>query len=408
MIINKLKKNNLLIYTLALLPLLSLGMVSIAIVLFVLGAILGFSKNENKGYSYSYTLKLIVIYAAPFFLYVISLLWTEDTGTGLRIVEKTLSFIIIPIFSFVFIPLKTSKHYKNFNQIFIVSCIVMIVLTLVYLLINIEYITDAQNSYFLNIKLRQSIEKTPLIGEHPIYFSLLIAVALILLFYNKFRNKILNLVFGFILISGLVIGSSKGVIIAFLLVVIMIAFQNIKKKVYRIVFIILFFAGIGFAANLSPIKTRIHEITQNKYLYPEGIHYNSYNLRMAIYNCTFSIMEHQPILGLGAGDVQNELNTCYQRYNTDAFKQAKYNTHNQYLDYFVSFGFIGFAIVLFCFLYYLRLAYRSENKQYFNFLILFYIAMLTENILVRNTGIVLFTTMNCIMSYPIIFKNYLR
>ena len=224
MILNILKNNNFLIYTLALLPLLSLGMVGVAIILFALGAILNFSNRENEEQNYFKLSKVILIYSMPFALYLIALLWTDDHRIGLRMVEKTLSFIIIPVIVFVFKPFKTSLQLKRFSQIFVVSCVILVVVTMVYLLFNLDYITTAQNSYFLNIRLRQSIEQVPLIGEHPIYFSLLIALGLLLLFYNRFKNRIVNITLYSVLILGLIIASSRGVILALLVVIIFIAF----------------------------------------------------------------------------------------------------------------------------------------------------------------------------------------
>ena len=127
---------------------------------------------------------------------------------------------------------------------------------------------------------------------------------------------------------------------------------------------------------------------------------------MAIYNCSISIIKEAPVIGYGPGDVQKELNSCYEKFNTQAFKKERYNSHNQYLDYLLSFGVIGFIIILYCFLYYLKMARKNpDNKVYFNFLILFYFTFLTENILVRNTGMVLFVTFNCLLAYPILEKQ---
>ena len=402
------KKNNFLIYSLALLPLLSLAMVSIAIVLFALGAFITFKYVKNNEQRTKSLLIVILTYGIFFLLYVISLLWTDDLDNGLKIVGKIAAFAIIPVIVFVLKPFKKSIQLKSFYRIFIFSSVLSVIITIFFILFNIDDIMGEQNKYFANIKLRQIIEQVPLIGEHPIYFSLLNAVALLLLFYNRFNNNLVNITFYLILTSGILIASTRGVMVASFFVIILIAFQNIKKRNQRYFFVLLFLTGIGALSYFSPIKTRIKEITETKYIYPEGVHFNSFNLRMAIYKCTLSIIKEEPIIGYGPGDVQKELNECYQQFETEAFVKKRYNTHNQYFDYLASFGVIGLAIILYSFFFYAKVANKADNRLYLNFLILFYIAMLTENILVRNTGIVLFVTMNCIMSYPVLFKGYLK
>ena len=109
-----------------------------------------------------------------------------------------------------------------------------------------------------------------------------------------------------------------------------------------------------------------------------------------------SIIKDELLIGHGAGDIEKRLSQCYEEFNTSAFDVQSYNTHNQYFHYLCAFGLVGTIIILYYFGFYLRNAYVSKNWNHFTLLILFYLCFLTENILVRNTGIVVFSMINCI------------
>ncbi len=399
---------NVSIYLIALLPLLSLFMVSIAIIAFSIGALLNSFYYQKIKQIKIESLKVVLLCVLPFLMYLISLLWTEDFNSGLKIIEKNLAFLILPSVVFVLKPFKTCAQLKIFKKIFVCSAAFSVIITSCYLLFNLRGILTAQNAYSINIKLRESIELVPIIGEHSIYFSLILALAIVLLFFNSFNYRWLNIALYVLFILGISIASSKGVILAVLLVVVVGVFQrfrNIKKAITVLFFSFLCF---GFIVYFSPIKERLNEIIESKYIYPEGVHYNSFNLRMAIYNCSLSLIKDTPIIGFAPADTQKQLNECYKKFNTNAFFEKNYNTHNQYFDYFLSFGILGLMIILFSFTYFLRIAIVNNNYEYLCFLTLFYTAFLTENILVRNTGIVLFVTFNCLFAYSTLFTKELN
>lgn len=402
------KKKEAYIYLLALLPLLSLFMVSVAIIVFVVVAFLAYLYREKTKSEKRLPFTVLILFTLPFLMYIVSLIWTENIQVGLKFVEKTASFLVIPVTFFVFEPFKEQNQIKNFTKVFIYSSAISVVLTVAYIFTKINYILNQKNSYTINIRLRESIEQVPVIGEHAIYFSLIMAVALLLLFYNRFQKKWLNIFFCSLFSLGIIVASSKGVIISVMATGALLLFQEIKNKRKAVFYLSLLFVCFGAIAFFSPINDRVNEILKTKYVYPVGVHYNSFNLRVAIYNCAISLFEDTPLIGHAPGDTQQKLNECYKKFNTNAFHEFDYNTHNQYFDYFLSFGIIGVSLILFSFGYFLRIATINKNKQYFNFLTLIYIVFLTENVLVRNTGIVLFATFNCLFAYSTLFGENLN
>lgn len=397
------------VFLLALLPLFNIKMVSIAIILFVIGAFINYIYGDNKN-------KLIekkqwyvcFLFAAIFFFYLIALAWTSNTRIGFKQLEKVLPFLFIPFTIFILKPFKTKQQLSLFFKTYVIANVVLVVLTFVYILYHINDILSPKANYIKSLKLREYIEGTPVIGEHTIYFSLLMATALLLLYYHRFKLKILNVILALVLFAGLLIASSRGVVMALFFVASIILFQKIKNKRNAIATFAAMLALFSGVVYFSPLKVRVNEIVENKYFYPEGVHFNSFNLRTAIYNCSFNLAKKAGFFGFSPGDTQNELNTCYKKFNTNAFTLKKYNTHNQYLDYLLAFGFLGVVSILMLFGYYLHLAMKYKDKLYFNFLILIYLIFLIENLLVRNTGIIVFCLFNCLFAYRSINKLTLK
>ena len=167
-------------------------------------------------------------------------------------------------------------------------------------------------------------------------------------------------------LSAIAIASSRGVIAGLVIVSIIIVFQEVKSHKKAIFITIGLILGILAISFLTPIKSRIDEILNTKNIYPVGLQYNSFNLRVAIYDCSLKIINRSPLIGYGPGDVQNELNECYKKF------------------------------------------VKGKNRLYLNFLILFYIVFLTENVLYRNSGMVLFVTFNCLFANLILFEENLK
>src|SRR5690606_19428278 len=161
-VLNSLKSNKIHLYLLALLPLLSLAMVSIAIILFSLISLFTFIKNYNivckpKNHDWMQ----FILFTTPFFLYVIALIWTDNTSVGFKIIQKNIPFIIIPLSIFILKPFKTIEEFQLFNKTYIIASVMLVILTMVFILFKFSVIVNGGNNYSSVINLRNSIELVP-------------------------------------------------------------------------------------------------------------------------------------------------------------------------------------------------------------------------------------------------------
>ena len=116
---------------------------------------------------------------------------------------------------------------------------------------------------------------------------------------------------------------------------------------------------------------------------------NSTSIRVGIYQCSVSILKDNWLFGLGIGDVQEELNNCYLE-TSDILYKDKYNSHNQYLSIWLGTGILGIILLLNLLYANFRIAWIYYDKLYLFILLLYSAQFFTENLLERQSGVILF------------------
>jgi O-antigen ligase len=112
-----------------------------------------------------------------------------------------------------------------------------------------------------------------------------------------------------------------------------------------------------------------------------------------VYHCVKEVLKEKWLTGVGVGNVQKTLDSCYEQYTykgTDDFHSISYNSHNQYFDIMLKYGIVGLVI----FLVSLFWGIKNRNTLYQGFIIIIFIALLTENMFTRQIGVIFFTFFN--------------
>src|SRR5690606_17752557 len=111
------------------------------------------------------------------------------------------------------------------------------------------------------------------------------------------------------------------------------------------------------------------------YKYDElGIEYDTFwwekTNRIVIWKNSIELIRLTPVFGLGTGDVQDELIKVYKK-NKELWRMQFFNSHNQYIDYWLRYGIVGLTIFAFMLIYVFRYSYKRSNFLYFAFLLSF-------------------------------------
>ena len=117
---------------------------------------------------------------------------------------------------------------------------------------------------------------------------------------------------------------------------------------------------------------------------------SSTQTRKEIYNCSFILLKSNWIFGYGFGDVNDTLIKCYSHVS-NYLVDREFNSHNQYLSILLGCGIFGLSTIFFL-LYFNFRVFTLEKQYFFLSVLLFYsIIMFVENILERQSGVILFS-----------------
>ncbi|GAH23167.1 unnamed protein product, partial [marine sediment metagenome] len=127
------------------------------------------------------------------------------------------------------------------------------------------------------------------------------------------------------------------------------------------------------------------------------------NTRLRIWKSSLQIVQKSFFLGVGTGDIKDELKTKYSQNSDEEAYDLNLNCHNQFLETFVGQGLIGFLLLILTLFFPLL----SNNNRYKQLLVFFIIIVVVnfifESMLNTIAGVVFFAYF-----YPLLNLNSLK
>lgn len=327
-----------------------------------------------------------MLLATPFFLLLIQA-WVSQEKNDWFSVEKAHSFWVFPL-CFIFLK-KEIPAINNliFHRVLAYSMAALAIITSIYFLLFGFKIT-ALEQHDLIFRYRNEINQ--LIHIHPTYLSLMAVYSLLFLFHSapKFNASLnrFHLIIALVLFAFTYFLAARLVWIGGTAAFIVLVLTN--KQISAGWKIGILVALGALVAGMFAVNPRTAEFFSFK---EDHTATNSLKVRSVIGTCSISQIPEALPLGMGPTETQKKLNACYG--NEPVFKTQSFNTHNQYLDYLLSLGIPGIAFLLLILLAGYIVAWQDKNWLFLTFLILSSIAMLGENILNRQSGVVFFCLM---------------
>lgn len=319
--------------------------------------------------------KLCFVFGSIFFLYILSYIFKLDSSPRL----------IIRSSGFVFIPLLFLLKKFSFCQIKNFACSF-----LVLQLIHIIYIDFIVIQYYLfsssrSFELFNSLVENRFILGRPLFA--------------------LNCLLSIICIKFLLTNSSikKGFLFSFLAIIVFTLFIIAAKLAMGVSVLLsfLFFLKekkLGYFVLFCSILAVT--IINNRYII-QRITIEKGEPRIVIWQCAKSIVDEKGFnyfIGTFSSEaVDNKLISCYNSKEVSngpywwiGKNNYKYNTHNQFLWFFTSYGLIGIMLFLSIFVIHIRNFYKFKNEYSLFFVLIFLFQCLFENVLSRQLGIYVF------------------
>jgi O-antigen ligase len=223
---------------------------------------------------------------------------------------------------------------------------------------------------------------------HPTYFSLYLNAALLFVFHEMLlsshrRTIWMGAAFMIVFLVMIVLLSARTAeATAFISLLVMIVLYWKQKGSYRFIYPLLLYSN-RFSQVEVAVKNTEPVIASS---------YNSTTGRIEIWKETISILPQYWMIGTGTGDVKDILNTTYHENNFSYGYEKSLNTHNQYLQSFLTLGIIGLLLFV------LAIAipwFMRNNYHPLLLMLLFIFALncLTESMLEAQRGAIFFALM---------------
>jgi O-antigen ligase len=195
-------------------------------------------------------------------------------------------------------------------------------------------------------------------------------------------KKWAKIVICFILLLGLIQLASRTALICTLLMGVILLWSRIKTHWKEIAI------GFGVFALIGLLFIN----TASSFMKERLISFQNIenDQRLSRYKVSYDIFTEYPVFGVGFANKETVRKEKYLENNFITAAEERYNAHNQLLEYLSVNGIIGGIIFLGVFGYLLFMAWRKRQFLFFWALVLFFIANLTESMLVVIKGIEFF------------------
>ncbi len=362
---------------------------------FIAGLIISFFflRKEEGALITSIREPWVLLNFALFLLYLLGMLYTEESASGWSQVETKLGMLVFPFV--LFGARKISSGERNF--LLLAFTALLLILSLICLGNGIGRYLDTGNSAFL---VYNKLVKP--VSIQPIYFSLFLLFVLIVgqsLLIEKFEDlsnaqRAILIIISFYLVLFLFLLSSRTSIAAFALWAGLRTIFFLAKKHQRFLVIVLF----SFEVLVGGLA--LTQLEVNKLRFQEAIDPNSNyqtdtfagrSLRIEKWKCSIGLIKDNFLIGVGTGDEDAEMLKCFKAKGIEEGVKWKYNSHNQYLSSFVQVGVSGFIFLIAILLIPIWEAYKQKRIDLFGLGLMFAMVIGTETMLSRRWGVLFMT-----------------
>jgi hypothetical protein len=125
----------------------------------------------------------------------------------------------------------------------------------------------------------------------------------------------------------------------------------------------------------------------------------SSSTRLQIWHQTIRLIKEHPLLGTGTGDIKDVLVAAYEKADMTFAAERRFNTHNQFLQSWLTLGVIGAVVFVLLLLLPLRVAFISRDPALFIFIVLAAFNMMVEAMLEKQAGAVFFSLFYSVFLY---------
>lgn len=278
----------------------------------------------------------LVAIVAYWLMLVVSLIYSNDVATALKVLTIKSSILIFPLaFLLTDTGWMTQRHLRGVGYALVLSLLGMFIYNSG---VAIGKIVDGTT--FESIVRRELFD-----ARHHAYVALYLDVALLYIYFElySFWGKLPGW-WRFLLVAAVpifilyveIVNSRAGVIVMYVVLLFSVLhFMLTRRRWLFSVLLMLSLAGYTTAVE--------HFLPGHKNRVVETLHNVDGDVRMDIYKDNIEATMSSPVVGYGTGDYNQEQK---EKYKENGHNFSKLNAHNQYLESTMSMGFIGLGLLL--------------------------------------------------------------
>lgn len=288
-------------------------------------------------------------------------------------INKVLLSLGLVIF---YLPIRDMTKVKN-------AVIFSALAAIIFSVVNIFILVNAAEEVTLNFP-RQVVEA---LLTDRIYLGLLSIISILISYQSIIQKYHPNNRYHLanIVINMLFIGLMLSKIAMIILIVLAVLKQLYGKQPVLRTAAAVIIAGLGFYFFIIPKAVSTGE-AQNNIIASTF----TWELRKTVWDCATDLIDSKPLLvsGIGFEETREELVACYDNTLSKAKRQRfvtnRYNTHNQFIDLYLTSGII--AVALFVIFLITTLVYSRKRYLSMAFMLVFLSYLLVENVYHRQIG----------------------
>lgn len=340
-----------------------------------------FGWHQDKNYKYGKSSYLLIPMMVYWGLYLLSMLWTEDKATGWLEVSSLAWFAAVPLTCLCTDFREVTKtRLRNIFWLYVIFMSLLFVLLLVMDQVKpcqlISWLRSGYEFYYL----------------HHSYMAVYIVAGLAFLYSECLfaesasvkKNLLVVLCACCLFPFLLLINSRTGSLgLVMLLVMCWVHLCFIRKK-YRASFVMLLSVVLIGCVSYITLPEKFKRLSATT---EQVAHGDKSDVRFAIMGNALTVVKENPVLGVGAGDIEDALTPFY------GSRADVYRPHNQYLETWMATGVVGVVVLLLMMLVPMVNAFKRRRWLAVSIIIIFAVSILFESMLERQMGVSFFCVM---------------
>lgn len=328
-----------------------------------------------------------------FVWYLVGLSFSENMNYGLKDIESKLSFLLFPVLFLFTFRSWTHEHVSKVRNGLIIGVVISLLLSFgraFWCKMNGGEICFRNDQFGFNM--------------HATYLSVIYIMSVFFVFEKHWKINYSFIWKAFYLILVLIaiyfMRSLSSFVAAAVLGTVSYGWFMIRHKKWIMLSIvpILLILGTFVLKKLPAVNGEIRNTVETVKDYQKDpddfirrkVNWNESNtVRIVVWNFSYHLISQNP-MGVGTGDVKDELYKVYRKHGYDLFAEKELNPHNQFFQTGIAIG-VGAMFLLAFILISPFILYRFKiDPVHVAFLILILLTCLFESFLERQAGIIFF------------------